>query len=169
VIELTETAEIDRPPADVFERLTQLDGYSDWLPGIKSITRDTDEPLTVDTPLTVEFSGPTGPIRAAGTITELVPAERLAFAAESPQLRFSAAFDLASATPNTTLTLQLRIELKGGLRFAERLLERQAKPELGAAIARLRAQVESSGNESGSRDDEAGTDRPEVDPARRIG
>jgi uncharacterized protein YndB with AHSA1/START domain len=77
VIELTETAEIDQPPADVFERLTNLDGYSDWLPGIKSITRDTDVPLAVDTPLTVEFSGPTGPIRAAGTITELVPSERL--------------------------------------------------------------------------------------------
>jgi carbon monoxide dehydrogenase subunit G len=142
VIELEDTVPIDRPPADVFAHLADPTAYGAWLPGVRSVKVEGDGPIAAGTKLAVELDGPSGPIAAAGSITDYVPNERIALAADARQVRFAARFDLARAGAGTDLGLAVRVELKGLLRFAEGMVAAQAGPELGAALARLRAQVE---------------------------
>ena len=150
MIELDETTRIDRPPSDVFARLAEPEAYGAWLPGIRSIRRMTDGPVGLGAPVAIEFASPAGPIRATGAITDYELDRAIGLSAEAPQLRFAVRFDLAPTDAGpvaasggaTDVRLHLRLELKGGLRFAEGMVARQAKTELPAALARLRARVE---------------------------
>jgi carbon monoxide dehydrogenase subunit G len=145
VIELERTVEVERPPAEVFAHLQRAEGYGSWLPGIRSVVVEGDGPLVAGASLRLEFAGPTGPLIAAGTVTESTPTERLAIHAESRELRFDARIDLApTGSGGATVTLGLRLELRGMFRFAERMVASRAPAELAEALERLRTEVETT-------------------------
>jgi uncharacterized protein YndB with AHSA1/START domain len=147
VIELERSVTVDRPPDVVFGHLERPEGYASWLPGIRTIRveGDGDEPIAEGRPLIVEFDGPTGPLAATGSITELSEPSRLAIRAESRELRFDAAFDLSTEGDGlTTIVLHLRLELRGMFRFAERMVAARVPGELAEALQRLKSEIEAT-------------------------
>jgi uncharacterized protein YndB with AHSA1/START domain len=144
VIELEQTRTVDRPTESVFTYLERPDGYAAWLPGVRSIATTDGQPLHRGSPLEVAFDGPAGPIATTGAVIELVPGERVAIEAESRELAFGARFELRPLDDaRTELTLHVRLELRGMFRFAERMLAARAPIELGEALDRLKARLES--------------------------
>jgi carbon monoxide dehydrogenase subunit G len=144
VIELEQTVNVARPRDEVFAHLERPSDYGSWLPGIRSVAVEGDGPLVADAALRVQFDGPTGPLTALGSVTELTPPDCLAIHAESRELRFDARFSLTPTETGTSIVLALRLELRGMFRFAERMVAARAPAELTEALERLRAGIEAA-------------------------
>lgn len=151
MIEVERRVRIARAPDRVYEHLSRPEGYPAWLPGVRRVTVAQDGPVGAGTPVSLEFDGPAGRIVAEGRITTVEPDRRLALEAAAEPLRFDARIDLepvdgavpdAMLAPVTELTLAVRLELRGGLRFLEGLARAQAIGEVGKALERLRQEIE---------------------------
>jgi uncharacterized protein YndB with AHSA1/START domain len=162
MIEVERRLRIARSPEEVFVHLSRPEGYPVWLPGVRQVVVADDGPVRPGTPVSLEFDGPAGRILAEGRMTDVEQGRRVALEAAAQQLRFDARIDLqpvdgldspeaapdpAAAPspvdgPATELTLTVRLELRGGLRFLEGLARAQAIGEVGKALERLRVEIE---------------------------
>ncbi len=167
MIEVERRVRIARAPDRVFAHLSRPEGYPVWLPGVRRVIVGAPGPVTVGTPVSLEFDGPTGRILAEGRITDLELDRRVALEAAAEPLRFQARIDLEAVDgldpeavfapasdpgpgeqapptdgPATELTLAVQLELLGGLRFLEGLARAQAIGEVGKALDRLRVEIE---------------------------
>ncbi len=164
MIEVERRIRIARSPEQVFVHLSRPEGYPVWLPGVRRVVVADEGPVGPGTPVSLEFDGPAGRILAEGRLTDVEHDRRVALEAAAQQLRFDARIDLrpvdglepvgdvdVPARPGedppvdglaTELTLAVRLELRGGLRFLEGLARAQAIGEVGKALERLRAEIE---------------------------
>jgi len=148
-IAVTIETTIDRPPAEVFARIADIDDWPSWLvaSGIVRVERSSDGPLAEGEHLRVEqrAAGRAGTFEA--TVTALQPPSRLALHGldgDGVTIEIDAALAPDARADGTSLRWSIRI----GLPLRYRMFESMARPQVERAAAldieALRRRMEST-------------------------
>ena len=133
-IAVTIETTIDRPPAEVFARIADIDGWPSWLiaSGIVRVARSSDDLLVEGERLTVEqrAAGRAGTFQAK--VTALQPPTRFALnGRDGDGVTIDIDAGLAPADGGTNLRWSIRI----GLPLRYRMFESMARPQVQRAAA----------------------------------
>lgn len=145
MIEVGETIVVRRPREAVFALLEQVDGFHAWLPGVREAALLDPPPPRVGSRIRLAIDGPTGPVEAAGELTDVRAPVVVAFRTVKAPIDLDARCELEVVDASTTrLRLAIRISLPGMLRFAEGMVRRRIAQERAAAMDDLRHRLESA-------------------------
>ena len=142
MIRIAWSERVDRPSAEVFDYLADLDNESDWNPDASNAVRTSPEPIGRGAVWEQDF-------RRAGhvisTIEEFDPPRRLAFRVASPELDAEVRYEFTADGENATVvSCTIELTAKGLRRMLERLrwrgyrrrLERSRGQQLKRALER---------------------------------
>jgi uncharacterized membrane protein len=143
VIELDESVVVRRPREALFALLERVDAFPTWLPGVREAALLDPPPPRAGSRIRLALDGPTGPMKAAGEITELRAPDVLAFRTVEAPADLDARCELTSLDPSTTrVRITVRLSLPGMLRFAEGMVRTRIEQERAAALDDLRVRLE---------------------------
>lgn len=144
MIRLEQSVDVRRDAQDIFDFLSAIERYPDWLPGVIEAKQTSDGPVGPATTFSLRIAGPAGPIDAAGEVTEVDPPHRLAIRGDAQPGTVGGGFELAAseAATATRIRIWMEIELRGAYRFAEGLVARELEASLPGVLDRLRVRLE---------------------------
>jgi uncharacterized protein YndB with AHSA1/START domain len=133
---------IDRPVADVFAALVDVERTPDWNPGVTEVRRSGDGPVEVGstTVYVGKFLGRN--FESPSTCTDYVAGEKFSSKSASGPFDLEVANHLESVDEGTKLTTVYRGESKGFFKLAEPVVVRLAKKQFETATENLKALLE---------------------------
>ncbi len=126
---------IDRPPADVFARIADIDGWPAWLiaSGIIRVTRNGGGPVIAGEQVTVEQRAAGRAGTFAATVTAVDAPSRFALAGKDAD---GVSIDIdAQLVAVDAVATDLRWSIRIGLPFRYRVFESMARPQVQRAAA----------------------------------
>lgn len=143
MIRLAREIEVDRPPDEVFERITRIEDLPRWQPAIVEAEVTSDGPLDVGSTLRLVVDAGGRRTEAIGRVTEFVRPERLAVEATAGPADVAARITVGRAEDGRSLVgLETAIRLGGFLRFAEGMVRGRIEAEAPAAAEAVREWLE---------------------------
>jgi uncharacterized membrane protein len=141
---IVETTEINRPAADVFAYLNELERHGEWQAGIVSTSDVTPGPVHVGTRATdVRRTGPGMKTKVTYEVVEYDPPRRTAFKGTNGPVRVEGSVTVEPIdAARCTLTLQLDFEGRGIGKLFAPLVRKQAAREVPADQRRLKERLE---------------------------
>jgi uncharacterized protein YndB with AHSA1/START domain len=137
---------IDRPPEAVYEALTDLERYPQWLiaSGIVRVERLDPGPLAVGSRLRIAQTVAGRSTVLEGSVTELVPGSALGLSAKDKDgVTIEIDARLAPDGPGTRLRWSLKLRLPLRFRMFESMVSPQAKRAATLDLEALKRRVES--------------------------
>lgn len=144
MIRIEESIDVAREPATIYELLSAVERYPEWLPGVTAAEQTSPGPVAEGTTFQLRLVGPTGPIVAEGVVVAAEAPRRLALRGQAPQGRVEGELDLESGDAGTKLTVRMQVELGGMYRFAEGLVAGELRRSMPGNLARIRERLESA-------------------------
>jgi uncharacterized membrane protein len=141
---IVDIIEIDRPPADVFAYLDQLDRHGEWQTAIQEVTGVSDGPTGVGTRATEKRRVPGGVREMTYEITEHEPPRRVAFKGLDGPIRPVGTVVIEPLDDGTRSRLRLEFDVQGhgfGKVIAP-LVRLDAKRHIAADQRRLKERLE---------------------------
>ncbi|GAB4456127.1 MAG: hypothetical protein Kow00120_25500 [Anaerolineae bacterium] len=145
MIRFENTTVIDRPAAQVFDFLADLENLPRWNYAVVETEKISDGSVGVGIRYRQvrEFLGRR--IEDQFEVTAYEPAKRLAIESTVPGLfPFAFVYELAPVHGNTRITNSVTLEPQGALRLASPLVASRVKSAVDANLARLKEIIESS-------------------------
>lgn len=143
MIRLTHEVEVDRPPDEVFERITRIEDLPRWQPAIVEAEVTSDGPLAAGSTLRLVVDAGGRRTEALGRVTEFEPPERLAVEARAGPAEVAARITVGDAGEGRSLIgLETAIRLGGFLRFAEGMVRGRIEAEAPATAQAVKEWLE---------------------------
>ena len=145
MIQVEEVARVARTPTEVYDFLSAVERYPEWLPALTSAEQTSSGPVAAGTTFRLRLVGPAGPIEADGVVVEADPGRSLTVRGEAPQGRVEGGLRLKSVEGATEVRVRIEVELLGMYRFAEGLVAGELRRSLPGVLANVRARLETDG------------------------
>jgi uncharacterized membrane protein len=145
---ITSSIEIDRPPADVFAYLDELDKHGEWQQDLVSARIVTDGPVRVGTRATNTRKVPGGPREFTYEITEHDPPRKSAWRVLDGPVRAVGSVLVEPVAKGARSRVTVNFDLEGhglGVLIAP-FARRQARQQVPADHARLKEILERGGS-----------------------
>ena len=136
------TIEIKRPPAEVFDYLATPENIPDWNYAISESQRSPSGPIGVGTRIRQRRTLPR-PAEEELEITELQPGRRLVLTGDVGPLRGTLSYVLEPTSDGTRLTNAAELEASGPLRLAAPLFAGRIRAAVADNLATLKGIIES--------------------------
>jgi uncharacterized protein YndB with AHSA1/START domain len=108
------SVEINRPPAEVFAYLDEVERHGEWQPDIVSSKKETEGPVGVGTRVTdMRRVGPGGPRPIGYQITEHEPPRKVAFRGVNGPVRPEGTVTIEPLDDGTRSRVSIRFDLVG--------------------------------------------------------
>lgn len=141
-MQFSNTIEIRRTPAEVFDYLATPENIPHWNDAITESGRSPSGPIHVGTRIHQRRSMPR-PADEQLEVTELVPDRRLVLAGDIGPLHGTVAYALEPTSEGTRLTNAAELDASGPLRLAAPLLTGRIRSAVGENLATLKGILES--------------------------
>ena len=136
------TIEIKRPPAEVFDYLATPENIPAWNYAISESQRSPSGPIGVGTRIRQRRTLPR-PAEEQLEITELLPGRRLVLAGDVGPLHGTLSYVLEPTSDGTRLTNAAELEASGPLRLAAPLFAGRIRAAVADNLATLKGVIES--------------------------
>jgi polyketide cyclase/dehydrase/lipid transport protein len=144
VIRVDRNIEVDRPAAEVFERLTRIEDLPHWQPAIVEARMTSPPPLGVGSRIRVVALAGGQRTEAIGSVTEFVRPEVIGLTASAGPADVTARVVVTPLTEaSCRVALGTTITLGGMLRFVEGMARSRIEAEAPAAAAAVKKWLES--------------------------
>jgi uncharacterized protein YndB with AHSA1/START domain len=144
VIRVDRDIEVDRPAAEVFERLTRIEDLPRWQPAIVEARLTSPPPIGVGSNFLVVALAGGQRTEAVGTVTEFVRPELIGLTASAGPADVTARVVVTPLTDaSCRVALGTTIKLGGMLRFVEGMARSRIEAEAPAAAAAVKEWLES--------------------------
>jgi uncharacterized membrane protein len=134
---------IDRPVADVFAFLSNLNNLPRWQAMIQEVTPANDKPLGIGAAYKVKGEMMGRSIEGTLEIVEFEPGVRFAYKANMGPTHLQAGVTFKPAGTGTKLDLAATAELAGLMKLAEGAIQTQVKSQMEKSLATLKTVLES--------------------------
>jgi carbon monoxide dehydrogenase subunit G len=144
MITLHNQIDIDRPIADVFDFIANVENAPKWQPAVIETTRITDGPIRVGTQFreVAKFMGRN--INTICEITEIEPLKRFAFKGTSNgPASYQSTYTLESIGNATRITIVGHFQFKGLWRLLEPFIKGEVGKESAQELKEMKAAIES--------------------------
>ncbi len=138
------TVAINRPAADVFARLIDIDRGTEWQEELVEAKQTSSGPFGVGTTIQEvrRFMGKQ--IESAFQITEFESGQKMSLESTSGPIPMRAYYILTPVDGGTSLNLAIEAELTGVLKMTEPLVVSTAKKQITADLAKLKELLEAN-------------------------
>jgi uncharacterized protein YndB with AHSA1/START domain len=144
VIRVDREIEVNRPAAEVFERLTRIEDLPRWQPAIVEATLTSSPPINVGSTVRVVALVGGQRTEAIGTVTEFVRPELIGLTASAGPADVAARVVVSPMTgASCRVAFGTTIKLGGMLRFVEGMARARIEAEAPAAAAAVKDWLES--------------------------
>ena len=144
MIRVAREIDVDRPAADVFERLTRIEDLPRWQPAIIEAELTSNGPIGAGSTLRIVAQTAGQRTEAVGTITDFVRPERIGLAATAGPAEVTARVSITPTGERTSrIAIETEILLGGMLRFVEGMARSRIEAEAPAAAAAIKEWLES--------------------------
>ena len=143
MITLRNQLEINRPLAEVYDYIVNLENVPKWQPAVVETTRITEGPLHIGSQFreVAKFMG--RQVNTICQITELEPMRRIAWrGTSSGPASYSATYDLEADGASTRVTIVGTFEFKGLWRLLEPFIRGEVRKESEGELRAMKAAVE---------------------------
>jgi carbon monoxide dehydrogenase subunit G len=146
VIRVAREIDVDRPAAEVFERLTRIEDLPRWQPAIVEAEVTSNGPIQAGSTLRIVAEAAGQRTEAVGTITEFARPERIGIQAKAGPADVAAKVSITPTGEHTSsIAIETEIRLGGMLRFVEGMARSRIEAEAPAAAAAIKEWLESEG------------------------
>lgn len=136
------TIEIKRPPAEVFDYLATPENIPDWNHAISESERSPSGPIGIGTRIRQRRNLPR-PAEDELEITELLPGRRLVLAGDVGPLHGTVSYVLEPTSDGTQLTNAAELDASGPMRLAAPLFTSRVRAAVADNLATLKRTLES--------------------------
>lgn len=144
MIRVARDIDVDRPAAEVFERLTRIEDLPRWQPAIVEAALTSDGPIAAGSTLRIVAVAAGQRTEAVGTVTEFSRPERIGLEASAGPADVSARVAVAATGERSSrVSIETEIRLGGMLRFVEGMARSRIEAEAPAAAAAVKVWLES--------------------------
>ena len=144
MIRIEREIDVDRPAAEVFERLTTIEDLPRWQPAIVEARLTSPGPIGTDSTAHIVAEAAGQRTDADGTITEFVRPERIGLTAKAGPADITARVVITPLTDSSCrVAFATTIKLGGMLRFVEGMARSRIEAEAPAAAAAVKEWLES--------------------------
>jgi carbon monoxide dehydrogenase subunit G len=144
VIRLERRIEVDRPAAEIFDRLTRVEEIPRWLPAIVEVAVTSPGGIAAGSTLRIVVDTPGRPTEAIGRVVGFEPPERMALEATAGSSAVRADVVVVPVdTSRSAVEIRTEIVLGGMLRFVEGMARARVEAEAPEAEAAVRRWLES--------------------------
>ena len=144
MIQVDREIEVNRPAAEVFDRLTRIDDLPRWQPAIVEATLTSPPPIGAGSKIRVVAVVGGQRIEAIGTVTEFVRPELIGLEASAGPADVTARVVVTALTDTSCrVAFSTTIKLGGMLRFVEGMARARIEAEAPAAAAAVKEWLES--------------------------
>lgn len=142
MIEVEDSIEVARPPVEVYDFLSAVERYPEWLPALTGAEQTSPGRVASGTTFRLRLAGPSGPIAADGVVVKAEPGRSLVVRGDAPQGRVEGSLGLEATDGATHVQVRIQVELLGMYRFAEGLVAGELRRALPGVLARVRDRLE---------------------------
>lgn len=143
MIRVAREIEVDRPAAEVFDRLTRIEDLPRWQPAIVEAALTSDGPIDTGSTIRIVAVAAGQRTEAVGTVTEFVRPERIGIEAAAGPAEVTARVAVAATDPHSSrVSIETEIRLGGMLRFVEGMARSRIEAEAPAAAAAVKEWLE---------------------------
>jgi carbon monoxide dehydrogenase subunit G len=143
VIRVAREIEVDRPAAEVFDRLTRIEDLPRWQPAIDEAELTSEGPIAVGSTLRIVAVAAGQRTEATGKVTDFVRPERIGLEAAAGPAEVTARVAVAPTGEGTSrVSIETEIRLGGMLRFVEGMARSRIEAEAPAAAAAVKEWLE---------------------------
>lgn len=144
MIRVDREIDVDRPAAEVFERLTRIEDLPRWQPAIVEAKLTSAPPLRTGSTVRIVAVAGGQRTEAIGTVTELVRPEVIGLTARAGPADITARVVVTALTDaSCRVALGTTIKLGGVLRFVEGMARSRIEAEAPAAATAVKEWLES--------------------------
>ena len=143
MITLRNQLDVNRPVAEVFDFIANVEGVPKWQPAVIESRRLSEGPLHIGSQFreTAKFMG--RQISTICEITELEPMRRIAWrGTSSGPASYSAAYDLEADGTSTRITIHGTFEFKGLWKLLEPFIGAEVRKESQGELKAMKAAIE---------------------------
>jgi carbon monoxide dehydrogenase subunit G len=143
VIRVAREIDVDRPAAEVFERLTRIEDLPRWQPAIVEAALTSPGPIDAGSTLRIVAVAAGQRTEALGTVTEFVRPDRIGLEAAAGPAEVTARVAVAATGERSSrVSIETEIRLGGMLRFVEGMARSRIEAEAPAAAAAVKEWLE---------------------------
>jgi uncharacterized protein YndB with AHSA1/START domain len=142
MIHVDRAVTVDRPPATVFDYLSDLEHFASWQPAIERVEQLDPGAVGPGTRFRLVLRAPTGRIDALGEVVAFERPALLAIRSLNGPAQLEARCEVAPEAAGSRLRLVADIALGGMFRFAEGMVRDRIEAELPATLDGLARRVE---------------------------
>jgi carbon monoxide dehydrogenase subunit G len=143
VIRVAREIDVDRPAAEVFERLTRIEDLPRWQPAIVEAALTSDGPIDAGSTLRIVAVAAGQRTEAIGTVTEFRRPEVIGIEAAAGPADVTARVAVeATGERSSRVSIETEIRLGGMLRFVEGMARSRIEAEAPAAAAAVKEWLE---------------------------
>ncbi len=144
MIRVDREIDVDRPAAEVFERLTRIEDLPRWQPAIVEASLTSPGPIGAGSKIRVLADAGGQRTEAVGTVTEFVRPEVIGLTATAGPANVTARVMVTPLSDTSSrVALGTEIKLGGMLRFIEGIARSRIEAEAPAAAAAVKEWLES--------------------------
>lgn len=138
MITIEEETSIDRPPAEVFAFIADVDNLTRWQSGTVEAALLSEPPLRLGSRFRQVVKAGPWKLQSSGVVTEYSPSEVFAVEAMSGPLDYACSIRLKAAGGGTRVTMRAVAHANGFWRFLEPLFAGDLKKEARSELKTLR-------------------------------
>ena len=143
MITLRNELDVNRPAADVYDFLVNIENAPKWQPAVIETRRITEGPIRVGTQFREVAKVMGRRVETTCEITELVPLKCMAFRATSTgPFAYHTSYSLEDRGNSTRITIEGAFELKGLWRLLEPLVRGEVRKESAQELQVMKAAIE---------------------------
>jgi uncharacterized protein YndB with AHSA1/START domain len=144
MIALRHRVDIDRPVADVFDFVANVENAPKWQPAVIETKRITPDPIGLGSQFREVAKMLGRRVTTLCEITEFVPGKRLSFAATSTgPFSYATTYTFETTGATTRLGIDGTFRLSGIWRLLEPLVKREVRNESAGELKAMKAAIES--------------------------